>query len=281
MDLTVGTELRASIERSYSDVHVIVAPPRSCSTLLARIFWNCPQIAFYAHEPFDGTYHRGDALSMALAKLMTPVDLTDQRGLRPRCGTGLLVKDLPFQVGAAFPLLASLTRHPIVFLIRDPRLTIASRMRMRVRIGQPAVFPVVESGWQLLADQVQYCRAHAVPYVVVDATELRRDPAAILRGVFAAVGLSYDDGVLYWAPTEEIDFGLAVRQQQRWNERVLGSTKVEPPSERVPELTEFPVEGGMRGHVEAALAIYRALRATPELVRARQEGGEQLGGTDA
>lgn len=277
MDLAVGADLRASIERSYSDVHVIVAPPRSCSTLLARIFWNCPRIAFYAHEPFDGTYHRGDTLSTALAKLLAPLDLRGQSGLRPRSGTGLLVKELPFQVGVAFPLLASLTRHPIVFLIRDPRLTIASRMRMRVRIGQPAVFPVVESGWQLLQAQVRYCRAHAVPYLLVDATELRRDPAAIVWNVFAAAGLPYDDGVLQWAPTEEVDFGLAISEQQRWNERVLASTAVEPPRERVPELTEFPVEGGMRGHVEAALAIYLALRAAPELVRSR----EGLGGTDA
>ncbi|MGH8898623.1 MAG: hypothetical protein ACRDZ4_16790 [Egibacteraceae bacterium] len=271
----IGADLRASIERSYADVHVIVAPPRSCSTLLARIFWNCPRIAFYAHEPFDGTYHRGDPLSMALAKLLAPLDLRDQGGLRPRAGTGLLVKELPFQVGGAFPLLTSLTRHPIVFLIRDPRLTIASRMRMRVRIGQPAVFPVVESGWQLLWGQVQYCRAHAVPYLLVDATELRRDPAAIVRGVFAAAGLPYDDGVLHWAPTQEVDFGLAISAQQRWNERVLTSTAVEPPRERVPELTEFPVEGDLRDHVEAALAIYLALRAAPELVRAR----EGLGGT--
>ena len=39
----------------YSDVIVIVSPPRCRSTALARVFWEHPLVRYYAHEPFEST----------------------------------------------------------------------------------------------------------------------------------------------------------------------------------------------------------------------------------
>jgi hypothetical protein len=245
----------------------VIAPPRSCSTLTARILWNCQRIAFYSHEPFDAIYHRNAAVSSALTRLLHPVDLREHSQLRPISGSGLLIKELSFQVGDCFPLLASLTTHPILFLLRDPRLTVASRMRMREKIGQPALFPVRESGWEQLPGQVEYCRARAIPHLLVDTTDLRRDPARIVSAICAAIGLPYADEVLHWAPAQGLRFGLSVQEQEEWNTRVLASTAVDPPDEELPGLATFPGAGGMRGHVEAALATYRSLLEAPERLR--------------
>lgn len=230
--------------------------------------WNCQRIAFYSHEPFDATYHRGAAVSSALTRLLHPVDLKEHGQLRtPISGSGLLIKELSFQAGDCFPLLASLTAHPILFLLRDPRLTVASRMRMRKKVGQPALFPVRESGWEQLPDQVEYCRVHAIPHVLVDTTDLRRDPASIVSGICTAMGLPYADEILHWAPAEGMRFGLSVQEQEEWNSRVLASTAIDPPDDELPALAIFPSAGGMRSHVEGALATYHSLLAAPERLR--------------
>jgi hypothetical protein len=258
---------RQVIKQAHGDVHVILAPPRSCSTLLARVLWNCPPIAFYAHEPFDATYHQAADLSSALAKLQHPVDLRNQVKPKPTTGTGLLIKELSFQAGDAFPLLASLTPHPVLFVLRDPRLTIASRMRMRTRDSLPASFPGYESGWEQLSAQVKHCRARAIPHRLVDTTDMRRVPTAVMPRICAALDLPYDEGMLHWIPAEEVRFGLAVERQEGWNARVLASTAIYPPDEELPDLSEFPASDGMRSHVESALDIYRSLLAAPERLR--------------
>jgi hypothetical protein len=255
-----GARLVEAARTAHPERYVVVAPPRTCSTLLARILWNVPEIGFYVHEPFDGVYHRGWSLDQVAQKLTAPVDLSAVPGLSPRRGAALLVKELPFQVGPHFPLLLELASRPVIFLVRDPRLAVASRMRMRELGGQDAVFDSVESGWTTLAEHVELCRREGRPHLVVDAADLRSRPAATMRRVCATLGIAFDPAILKWGRVGDVDLGLALDEQRHWNARVLESTGIEPPVEEVPSLDAFPVEGGMREHVRRSVAIYEALR---------------------
>lgn len=254
------------VKQLYGEIYVIVAPPRSCSTLLSRALWNSFSIAYYSHEPFDVVYHRGLGLDEVLTKLRNPVDLAPVSAVDPAASTAILVKELPFQVGRYFPVLASLTEHPVVFLLRDPRRTIESRMRMRAAGGQEPVFPVVESGWPDLARQMAWCAAAGVPYLVVDAADLLRSPARILAALCDRLGVGYEAGMVHWEPVGDVDLALALDVQRHWNERVLSSHGIEPPDDVTVLVEDFPTAGGMRAHVEESLATYKRLLDDPNRV---------------
>ncbi|HXE44239.1 MAG TPA: hypothetical protein VN635_03480, partial [Conexibacter sp.] len=128
-----------SIRARHSEVLVVLAPPRTASTALARILWNHTRVGWYSHEPFEPTYYRDAPAEQAFDLLDGPAPIAELNPSRAGgpSGTDLVVKEMTFQVGDAFPLLAALATRPIVVLIRDPRLTIASRMKVLRRSGRP------------------------------------------------------------------------------------------------------------------------------------------------
>ena len=147
------------IKERYEEIYVIVSPPRCSSTAFARVFWEQPSIRYYAHEPFEGTYFLNQDLDHVLGNLSKPLDLQDIKSYTfAGMGRSMAIKEMPYQVGENIPLLLSLTRKPVVFLTRDPRQNIASRMAKKQEVGDDPLFPHIESGWQLLADQIAFCR---------------------------------------------------------------------------------------------------------------------------
>src|SRR6185369_3572145 len=151
----------------HGEVYVLVGPPRTASTAVARILWNHRDVGWYAHEPFEPTWYQGAGVARAEELLEAPDAVDDLVPARLRRGSGraLVVKEMTFQVGDAFPLLAELATRPLVFLIRDPRLTVASRMEVLRRAGRPEVFPLRESGWEDLARQLAYVRREQIPHL--------------------------------------------------------------------------------------------------------------------
>jgi hypothetical protein len=245
------------VRTRYDRVVTLVSPPRSCSTALARAFWEHPALGFYAHEPFDMVYFERAPLSAALEAMLQPLDLARVARRRTR-QPGLLVKEMSFQVGPAFPLLLELATPPLVFLVRDPRLTIRSRMRMRELGGEPPEHPSLETGWPDLCAQIVACEERGVPYVVVDATELRARPVPVLRRLCRALRLDFDEAMLRWSPASGVRLGHLRGRQDHWYARVLASTGIEPPDEPLPPTEEVD---GLRRHVARCVAAYRILRA--------------------
>ena len=98
--------------------YVIVAPPRSASTALARILWQHHAVRFYAHEPYGAVYHEGAPPATAEEALREPVDLDETVGGKSAEAAGLVVKEMTFQVGRCFPDLAAHTEWPVVFNVR-------------------------------------------------------------------------------------------------------------------------------------------------------------------
>lgn len=254
-------------ERSPDQTYVIVAPPRSASTALARVLWHHSQVRWYSHEPFGVVYHTDAPLSAAEDALRSPADLEATIGGKPPGARGLVVKEMTFQAGNYFPELLFHTTQPVVFNLRDPRLCIASRMAMRRTQGLPEVFPENETGWDDLAFQVSWCREDGVAYRIVDATELRQHPRAIAPRVLNALGLEYEESVLDWTPVKK-ETVQSVADQDQWYERILSADRLEAATEPIPEMESFPTEGGFRAHVEKCREVYQKLLADDQRISA-------------
>jgi len=249
----------AAVRERHGEVHVICAPPRTASTALARILWNHAEVGWYSHEPFEPTWYERAPVERAAELLEAPEPVADLGGRG--AGRALVVKEMTFQVGDAFPLLASLATQPIVFLIRDPRLCVASRMRVLEASGRPQVFPLRESGWDDLARQMAHVRAEGIDHVVVDSGDLRADPAAVAPSLLERLGLSYDPTLLSWGASEATGLSAVSGADDPFYRQVLESRGLEPDTERLPELDEFPAEAGFRQHVAECVAQYEELRA--------------------
>ncbi|HEX7289973.1 MAG TPA: hypothetical protein VF250_02490 [Conexibacter sp.] len=257
-DARVTEALAERLRLRHGEVYVLVGPPRTASTAVSRILWNHPAVGWYAHEPFEPTWYEHAGIERAEALLDAP----DAVGALGGRGTGraLVVKEMTFQVGDAFPLLAELATRPLVFLIRDPRLTIASRMQVLRRSGRPEVFPLRESGWEDLARQLAYVRRERIPHVVVDSSDLRGSPGTVVPALLETLGLPFTPDLLAWRSSEATGLSAVSGADDPFYRRVLDSQGIEPPAERIPDLTEFPTDGGFRRHVAECVAQYEELR---------------------
>jgi len=247
------------VRERHGEVYVIVAPPRTASTALARILWNHEQVGFYSHEPFEATWYQHAPLERAAELLAVPVPVAELGGRGG--GRQLIVKEMTFQVGDAFPLLAGLATRPIVFVIRDPRLAIASRMKVLRRSGRPEVFPRRESGWEDLARQLGHVRRERIPHVVIDSSDLRSAPETAVPRLLERLGLAFTPELLAWESSAATGLSSVSGAQDPFYQRVLDSKGLEAPAEQVPDLTDFPTEGGFRQHVAECVEQYEALRA--------------------
>ncbi len=246
-----------AVRARHREVLTIVAPPRTASTALARILWNHEAVGWYSHEPFEATWYQGAGPERATELLEAPEPVADLGGR----GTGetLVVKEMTFQVGDAFPLLAGLATRAIVFLIRDPRLAIASRMKVLRRSGRPEVFPLRESGWEDLARQLGHVRREGIPHVVVDSSDLRRAPETVVPPLLTHLGLTFTPELLTWDSSEATGLSAVSGSDDPFYQRVLDSKGIEPPAETVPDLSHFPETGGFREHVAECIERYEEL----------------------
>jgi len=269
-----GLELLQQAVAGYSRVFVILSPPRCGSTACARALWEHDLVRYYSHEPFELTYFDGAGLDTVAGKLARPLDLCDAYKKRVQ-GEALVIKEMPYQVGRHIGLLVPLATAPVVFLIRDPRLSIQSRMNKKLEVGDDPVYPLIESGWELLLQQIEHCRERAVPHVIVDAADFRRHPEAVFAQVFGHLDLSFSTDILAWRSGRHLEIDNLDGRHRHLYRRVLRSRGIEPPVEDVPSLRSFPEEGGWREHVMWCMGVYEALRAAPERVRVHGEGFSQ------
>ena len=257
-----------SVRDLYDEIYVIVSPPRCSSTAFARVFWEQPSIRYYAHEPFEGTYFMGQDLNYVIDNLRNPLDLRDIKSYSfAGTGSSLVIKEMPYQVGEKFPLLMSLTKKPVIFLTRDPRQNIASRMAKKREVGDDPLFPHVETGWQLIADQIKYCKEQGIPYMIVDAKDFRNQPLIIFKQVFESLGLPFKEDLLRWNSRPEVDIDNLDGDHHHLYQEVLSSKGMHPDTDVIPALNSFPLEKGYRDHVNYCLQIYQRLQVSSARIR--------------
>ena len=267
MNKTLLPEEFTKYRERHERIYVIVSPPRCSSTAFARVFWEQPSVRYYFHEPFETTYYQGEGLPEVIAKLDAPLDLTSIKHYAAETSAhALTIKEMPYQVGDNFPLLAALATKPLIFLMRDPRLQIASRREKKIEGGASPLYPFVESGWHLLKQQIAYCRERGIDCLLVDSTDFRGRPSVIFPQVMERFGLAWSDECLEWQACEDVELDNLGGAHRHLYGEVLASTGLKPDLSMVPTLDFFPEEDGVRAHVNHCLEIYRELRQAPERV---------------
>ncbi len=252
------------LKTKHKQIYVIISPPRCSSTAFSRVFWEQPTIRYYSHEPFEVTYYEGKDLSAVAGKLSVPLDLLNIERIPDSSGSSLLIKEMPYQVGNHFPTLFEIASKPIIFLIRDPRLNIASRIEKKRMVGENIYFPHIETGWELLQMQISYCEAQELPYMIVDSTDFRNHPHSLFPQIFAQFMLPFSPEMLAWNPCEDsVDLDNLDGKHRHLYARVLNSDCLQPATEAIPDIDEFPVDHGIREHVEFCLEIYNSLKESP------------------
>lgn len=255
------------IKQKYGNILIIVSPPRCGSTALARFFWHQPGFRYYSHEPYETVYYRGDSENIAHAKLLSPIDLfAEYSGKTKLEGQGLIIKEMPYQVGTHFSELVSFATYPIIFMIRDPRLSIKSRIDKRIIANQPTNFPLIETGWELIRRQIAWCDHEEYKFIIVDSTEMRNHPDDIFSELTKRLGLPYEQTMLQWQRASEINLDNLGGQHSHLYQRVLNSQGIEPATEPFPKISDFPEENGFRQHVQDALLIYQGLKLDPRCI---------------
>ena len=246
--------------RNYSAIFTSISPPRVSSTAFARVFWEHPDIRYYCHEPFEVNYYEGKSLDAVADMINDPLDLhavdPEHHGAE---GQALFIKEMVYQLGDHFPILAHFAVKPIIFLIRNPRLNVSSRIHKKEETGDSRFFPYVETGWELMQARISDCKQHHIPYLVVDASDFRNHPEKIFPQVFEALGLGFSKEMLTWQSYHHVDLDNLEGAHTHLYKRVLGSKGIQPANEPIPELDFFPEEQGFRAHVEVCMDIYERL----------------------
>lgn len=265
------------IRERYDEIYVIISPPRCSSTAFARVYWEQPSMRYYAHEPFEGTYFLDQDLDHVLENLLNPLDLREiKNNSSSEQGQSLVIKEMPYQVGSNLPLLLNLSSKPVVFLTRDPRQNIASRMAKKEEVGDSPLFPHIETGWQLLADQIKHCKENGIPYMIVDARDFRNRPAQIFRQVFKRLDLPFHEGMLEWNSRPDVDIDNLEGDHHHLYQEVLSSTSMRADTDPIPAIDSFPEENGYRDHVRFCMRIYERILSSPARIRATATSPEKM-----
>ncbi len=251
------------LRNKHKKIIVILSPPRCASTALARFFWHQPDFRYYAHEPYETVYYEGDTSDTAQGHLLNPIDLVEMYSSQPK-GNGLIIKEMPYQVSQYFSDLISLATLPLIFLIRDPRLNIKSRIDKRIQAKQSIDFPFIETGWELINWQIEQCVIRGVDFVIVEASEMRNNPNEIFSNLSHKLKLPFSPEMLRWQQALQINLDNLNSKHSHLYERVLSSIGIEPAIEPIPNIETFSTESGLRNHVLEALNIYNKLLTHPK-----------------
>lgn len=245
----------------YKNIYLIISPPRCASTALARSFWHQPSIRYYSHEPFELIYYENKPTTHAFESIQNAIDLkTEYKGKSLVSGNDLVIKEMSFQVGDHFQELVERINTPPIFLIRDPRLNISSRIEKIKEAGKQNVdFPLIETGWESIKKQVEYCDKIKREYLIIEANDFRNHPSTILESLFKKLNLPFDESMLNWSEAKNIKLDNLDGIQTNFYTRVLESSGIEPAIEKIPDIESFPERNGFRDHVVKAIEIYKNL----------------------
>jgi hypothetical protein len=252
---------------------LIVAPPRTASTLLARVIFHNSHIENYNHEPCDKYCHNSEGLKSIVKEIKdNPAEL---------------IKEMTFQIGnpEIFTTFFELARKPIIFQVKHPFLSIESRIRMvlknialldesrswRLKINQAIssknytdlddilseeIFPLKYIGWNDLEEQILYCKNNNLDFIITDAYDMSSSPLDFTKTLCDSLGLDFEEGMVNWRECGKFSVG-GLPEQNHWYDKVIKSNGILPPQKVNIGINHFPKR--FRPEVTKALNIYKEL----------------------
>lgn len=126
-------KLKALVDNGRLSVFVIIAPPRTNSSVVEHILSLSPDIQNACHEPFLGARKEGFEMDSGYRQIYDSIggeafENSDEK-------TSVVVKEMAHWIGSneEYKNLITLTDRPVVTLIRNPLLTVESRIRRVVK----------------------------------------------------------------------------------------------------------------------------------------------------
>jgi hypothetical protein len=170
--------------------------PRNLSTALMYSFAARGDFAV-ADEPFYAAYLAATGIAHPMREAILASQETDPEKVISAC--------LAPPVGAPHGYQKHMTQHMLpqirrdwldrlrnVFLIRHPARVVASYAAKR---ENPAADDL---GFRQQAELYDLCVARGLDPVVVDSTDIRRDPAGTLAALCRAIGIGWSERMLHW-----------------------------------------------------------------------------------
>lgn len=235
--------LEAAPSRFETTRVALWAVPRSVSSAFERSFIERDD-TLVLHEPFSHAYYHGPDRRSSRFAAQEPDEAhageaTVERTLNVSEAPILFVKDMAYQVlpFARPDFFLSLTNS---FLIRQPREALASLHRMWPDFSEE------EAGYAAQARLFDLVSGDlGQPTIVVDATDFRNRPEAIMRAYCEAIGVPFFEGALSWE-SGPLDLFAPWADWHRAVERSRGVGPPEPgPAQALPAHVERMVERAM------------------------------------
>ena len=227
--------------------------PRNLSTAMMRAF-GARGDCFVWDEPFYAAYLAATGLEHPMRAEILAAHDNDPASVAAACAA-------PAPDGSALFYQKHMTHHMLpgfdlgwmddaanVFLIRAPERVLASYVAKREDVTLEDIGFVQQAA---LFDRVAD-RLGAAP-AVIDASDVRANPAGVLKKLCAAIGIAWTNRMLSWAPGIHASDGIWARH---WYNAVEGSTGFATSPERDVELPPH-----LAAIAEAARPSYERLKA--------------------
>ena len=209
--------------------------PRNLSTAMMYSFAARSDCAVW-DEPFYAPFLKKSGRLDPMLDEIFAQEETDPQIVAQRCvGTIPGGKSVFYQKHMPHHMIAGMPREWIkemvnVFLIRHPARVIASYARKR---ENPTLEDIGIEMQAALFEEITLVSGSAP--VVIDSSDIRRDPAAMLQKLCAAIGLSYDPTMLNWPAGGHASDGAWA---PHWYPEVWKSTGFAPPEDDIPVLPD-------------------------------------------
>lgn len=227
--------------------------PRNLSTALMRSFSSRPDCVV-SDEPFYASYLIHCPLDHPGREEVIASQSTDWRAVAQQLTLGPPPLDRPvwYQKHMAHHMRPEMLGDWLdhldhALLIRHPGFVIQSYHRVVGDMG------LAETGlpWQWrLFEHLRQTRG--ITPIVIDASQLRRDPEQTLRDLCAALGLAWEPAMLHWPAGPHPQDGV---WGKHWYANTWKSTGFEPPPATEPDPPRLPVP-----YFDEALELYHRLK---------------------
>lgn len=254
------------VNRFSEDVHIILGPARSGTTMLAMALTGSSGVGYYAHEPFETMYYEKDDKSIGYERMSQALPINMLRIEKGRSRSDrLLVKEMTFQIHSIYEEFISLSQYPIIFHVRNPLITMESRLRMKKLMGLNPHFPLYETGWTHIFEQIETCQKIRKDYIIADMDDLLEYPGRVTKEICQRSNLPWSAELLQWNLYQETNFD-PMGHHSKLYEKVIASKGIQKKRNREITLENFNDRPDVQNYLAITLEKYQQLLSDPHKI---------------